>query len=155
MTARGIVVRGEGVGRKLGFPTANLSLSGPPPERGVYAVLGEGPALGRRAGVCNVGVRPTVGGTRLVVEAHFPGFSGDLYGTAVTLRFLGRLREERKFESLDALRRQIALDIEASSRYNSAVTDEFNADGNLLGRLVALALIIAFLWWLGRFLGRA
>ncbi len=158
MTLRGVVVRGDGLGRKLGFPTANIEAAQPPAERGVFAVEGEGPALGKRLGVCNIGVRPTVSGTKLVVEAHFPGFSGDLYGTRLTLTVLGRLRDERKFASLDELKAQIALDIEASYSYNALVTDassdKFNSDGNLLGRFVALACVVAFLVWLGRFLGR-
>lgn len=167
-TIAGKVVHGDGLGKKLGFPTANVEVSEPPRERGVFAVEAEGPALGgKRFGVCNIGVRPTVSGRKLVVEAHFLGFSGDLYGSVVTLKLLAKLRDERKFGSLDELKAQIALDIQASSSYNEVVTapapasassdassdgDHFNADHNLLGRLVALALIAGFLAWLGRFL---
>ena len=114
MLIAGIVVRGEGLGRKLGFPTANIETSDLLPERGVYAVCARGPALGERRGVCNVGTRPTVGGTRVVVEAHFPEFTGDLYGTRLELTFGKKLRGEVKFESLEALKAQIALDVEAA-----------------------------------------
>jgi len=110
---KGLVVRGEGLGRKLGFPTANIKpLAGRPPARGVYAVL----VLGRRfpagaLGACNVGVRPTVGGRRLVVEAHIPGFKGDLYGKRLKLIFLKRLRPEKRFPNLAALKAQMRRDV--------------------------------------------
>lgn len=101
-------MRGEGLGRKLGFPTANLAFEGLAPERGVWAVSveGFGPA------VCNVGMRPTVSQERrIVVEVHIPGYSGDLYGKKLNVDFLRRLREERKFQSVDELKAQIAADI--------------------------------------------
>mgnify|MGYP001568283087 CR=1 FL=1 len=104
----GVVVRGQGLGAKLGFPTANLAFSGQPPQRGVWAVevKGLGPA------VCNVGVRPTVAGeARLQVEVHILNFDGDLYGKTLKLVFLKRLRGEKKFASLEALKEQIARDV--------------------------------------------
>lgn len=108
---RGRVVRGEGMGRKLGFPTANLKLpSSARPPRGVWKVLVRGTMLGERLGACNVGVRPTLGGVRLVVEVHIPGFRGDLYGRTLTLKFLSRIRAERRFASLGALKAQIRAD---------------------------------------------
>jgi len=112
---RGEVVRGAGRGRTLGFPTANVrtdrSLGLPP---GVYVC--EVIAGARRyLAVVNAGVRPTFGETELAVEAHLLDFVGDLYDERVTLSFLRRLRDERKFPSVDALRAQIALDV-ASAR---------------------------------------
>ncbi|OIO09143.1 MAG: riboflavin biosynthesis protein RibF [Elusimicrobia bacterium CG1_02_63_36] len=113
----GTAARGRGLGRKLGFPTANLRLPAEvltPP--GVFLVrVAGGPLRGPRDAVCNVGLRPTVNrrGRRLVVEVHVPGFSGDLYGARLKLEFIRRLRGERKFASLEALKRQIGRDIQA------------------------------------------
>lgn len=111
-TLRGRVVRGEGLGRKLGFPTANVKLpASARPPRGVWRVLVKGSTVGERLGACNVGVRPTLGGVRLVVEVHIPGFKGSLYGRTLTLVFLSAIRAEKKFPSLSALRAQIARDV--------------------------------------------
>jgi riboflavin kinase/FMN adenylyltransferase len=120
---RGRVVRGEGMGRKLGFPTANLKL--PPssrPPRGVWKVLARGTTLGERVGACNVGVRPTLGGVRLVVEVHIPGFRGDLYGRTLTLDFVSKIRPERRFASLGALKAQIRKDVSSLTRKPSRAT---------------------------------
>lgn len=110
---RGRVVRGEKVGRRLGFPTANVRTRQKAP-RGVWRVLVKGTTVGERLGACNVGVRPTLGGLKLVVEVHIPGFTGDLYGRTLTLSFLKRIRAERKFPSLAALKAQIARDVRAT-----------------------------------------
>lgn len=109
-TLRGRVVHGDGMGRKLGFPTANIKTTSRPP-RGVWRVMVRGTTIGVRAAVCNVGVRPTLGGKRLVVEVHIPGFRGDLYGRTLSVRFVSALRAEKKFPSLDALKAQIARDV--------------------------------------------
>lgn len=109
---RGRVVRGDGMGRKLGFPTANIKLPrAARPPRGVWRVLVKGSTVGERLGACNVGVRPTLGGVRLVVEVHIPGFKGDLYGRTLTLRFLNAIRAEKKFPTLAALKAQIRRDV--------------------------------------------
>lgn len=111
-TVRGRVVKGEKVGRKLGFPTANIKpAAGSRPPRGVWRVKVTGTTIGERLAVCNVGVRPTLGGTRLVVEVHIPGFKGDLYGKTLTVEFLSSIRAEKKFPSLDALKAQIKRDV--------------------------------------------
>lgn len=107
----GVVVRGDGLGRKLGFPTANLDWQGDPPAPGVYEVLVEG--LGRA--VCNVGKRPTVGGKDLRVEVHIPGYSGDLYGKKLKVEFVRLIRGEKKFASLEELTAQIKRDLEGLS----------------------------------------
>ena len=105
-------MRGDGLGARLGFPTANVAFEVPPPGRGVFVVDVEGPGLERRLGVCNVGVRPTVSGERkLTVEVHIPGWSGDLYGKRLSLNFVRKLRDEVKFASLDELKAQIARDV--------------------------------------------
>ncbi len=115
--AYGVVVEGDKMGRRLGFPTANLAvhpLKVLPP--GVFAVEAEG-AFGRYKGVANVGTRPTLGGEERRLEVHLLGFVGELYGEEARVRFLKRLREERRFPSLEALKEQIARDVEAARAY--------------------------------------
>ncbi|GAA6737005.1 riboflavin biosynthesis protein RibF [Thermus oshimai] len=116
-SAYGVVVEGDRLGQKLGFPTANLAvhpLKVLPP--GVYAVEAEGP-FGRRKGVANVGTRPTLEGKERRLEVHLLGFMGALYGAELKVVFLKRLREERRFESLEALKEQIAKDIQAARAF--------------------------------------
>lgn len=72
---------------------------------------GQGRGRGEKIGACNVGVRPTLGGARLVVEVHIPGFRGNLYGRTLALTFLSRIRAERRFPSLAALKAQILKDV--------------------------------------------
>lgn len=123
ITVRGRVVRGERVGRKLGFPTANIKTpSSARPPRGVWRVLVKGTTVGERIGACNVGVRPTLGGVRLVVEVHIPGFRGDLYGRTLSLSFLSRIRAERRFPSLGALKAQIRKDVASLTRKRASAT---------------------------------
>src|SRR5207249_11069180 len=111
---RGEVVRGAGRGRTLGFPTANVKTERPLGlPVGVY-VCQMGVHAVRYQAVVNVGVRPTFGENELAVEAHVLAFVGDLYNERVTLTFLRRLRDDRKFPSVDALREQIALDVAAA-----------------------------------------
>jgi riboflavin kinase/FMN adenylyltransferase len=120
---RGRVVRGERVGRKLGFPTANIKVSpAARPPRGVWKVLVKGTTVGERIGACNVGVRPTLGGVRLVVEVHIPGFRGDLYGRTLSLRFLSKIRAERRFPSLGALKAQIRKDVASLTGKRASAT---------------------------------
>jgi len=112
---RGEVVRGAGRGKSLGFPTANVKPDRPlalPP--GVYACHVVVDSTRYRA-VTNIGVRPTFGETTLALETHLLEFSGDLYGSRITIQFLRRLRDERKFADHEALRSQIALDVKAAS----------------------------------------
>jgi riboflavin kinase/FMN adenylyltransferase len=107
----GTVVRGDGRGRGIGFPTANLCTDNELiPPHGVYATTASVGGV-TRASVTNIGVRPTVdtaGAT--VVETHVFDFVGDLYGESVRVSFVQRLREERKFASVELLRAQIAAD---------------------------------------------
>jgi FAD synthase len=150
MTLSGVVVRGDGIGAKLGFPTANLSYEGPPPERGVWEVEVEG--LGRA--VCNVGVRPTVTGAgKVVVEVHIPGWSGDLYGKTLKVAFSRKLRDEKKFASVDELKAQIARDVGALNLVDYAPMDKLNEDNNLLGRVGAIVVMIAVVWGVARVTG--
>lgn len=119
-----IVIRGDRLGHKIGFPTANLDATGRAlPPNGVYAVraevIGGGDPSSYR-GVMNIGVRPTVNEPhpQRRVEVHLMDFSGELYGQEIGLTFVEKLRDERKFQSLDALREQIGRDIrEAQTRF--------------------------------------
>ena len=108
----GVVVAGNRMGRTIGFPTANMQLYEPlklVPGNGVYAVEVE--VTGRRfKGMCNVGLRPTVGGTVRTIETHILDFDEDIYGLPLRLRFVRRIRDERKFPSLEALRAQLLQD---------------------------------------------
>ena len=111
----GVVVAGNRMGRTIGFPTANMQLYEPlklVPGDGVYAVEAE--VLGGvYRGMCNIGLRPTVGGAARTIETHILDFDEDIYGLPLRLRFLRRIRDERKFDSLEALREQLVLDREA------------------------------------------
>ena len=113
----GKVVRGEGRGRQLGFPTANLAVwpKRMMPAAGVYACFAE---VGGEAypAVVNIGVRPTFENQPVAprLEAHLLRFSGDLYGQEIVVTFLARLREERRFPSPEALVEQIRRDIAAA-----------------------------------------
>lgn len=109
----GVVVRGAGRGRRLGFPTANIQLMPQAlPPQGVYAVLLESrTGRGRWEGVMNFGVRPTFGQGPLVCEVHLLKFSGRLLGRSVAVSLIGRLRGERCFPSPEALRRQVRRDV--------------------------------------------
>lgn len=113
-TVVGRVVPGKRMGASLGFPTANVCpcYRALLPADGVYAVEVEMPEGGVRRAVANVGRQPTVASDApRRLEVHIPGFQGDLYGSRLAVRFLRRLRPEKKFESTELLRRQIALDI--------------------------------------------
>ncbi|NER81471.1 MAG: bifunctional riboflavin kinase/FAD synthetase [Leptolyngbya sp. SIO1D8] len=116
----GGVVQGQQLGRKLGFPTANLRV---PPEKflprtGVYSVLVygvPGQALYQGLpGVMNLGVRPTVNGQTQTVEVHLLNWHGDLYDHTLTVALKGFLRPEQRFESLDHLKAQIQADCDAA-----------------------------------------
>jgi riboflavin kinase/FMN adenylyltransferase len=109
----GTVIQGDQVGRSLGFPTANLDVTGLlVPPSGVYAAASQLGSTRYRAAV-NIGHRPTVHSSdpQLHVEAHLLDFEGDIYGQVLELVFLEKLRDERKFPSPAALREQIAADI--------------------------------------------
>ena len=109
----GVVVGGQKLGRELGYPTANLALISRQvvPADGIYAVrdiLDDGRVLG---GACSIGNRPTVEGAGYSVETYLLDFSEDIYGREMELRFVERLRGEEKYDSLDALKAQMALDV--------------------------------------------
>ncbi|MEQ9500846.1 MAG: bifunctional riboflavin kinase/FAD synthetase [Deltaproteobacteria bacterium] len=110
----GTVVEGDKRGRTIGFPTANLNPDSELlPANGVYAtrVRLEGKL---HDAVTNVGVRPTFDGTRPTVETFLLDWSGDLYGRRIEVDFVARLRDERRFDGIDALKAQLARDVDAA-----------------------------------------
>jgi len=115
---RGVVEQGDQRGRTLSFPTANLALDDIlAPKFGVYAVkveIMDGPHRGTVPGVANLGLRPTFEKTVPILEAHLFDFDGDLYGTEIAVALVDFIRDERKFDGLEALTRQIAADVETA-----------------------------------------
>jgi riboflavin kinase / FMN adenylyltransferase len=107
----GRVVPGRRLGRTLGFPTANLQLMRrKSPVWGILAVWVRGIAARPLPGVASLGTRPTVNGVEPLLEVHVFDFSGDLYGRSIEVEFVAKLRDEVKFDSLDALVVQMKLD---------------------------------------------
>ena len=137
-TVSGIVEHGNAIGATLGFPTANIRLSSAKqlPACGVYAVevhlqaqRSSSSAIFERSdlqgvprrstpykGVANIGTNPTVGNDHLSLEVHLLGFQGDLYDKTLTISFYSFLREEKKFDSLEELKKQITEDIREAIR---------------------------------------
>lgn len=108
----GVVIGGNRLGRKLGFPTANIAINDNlAVDNGVYCsrVYVEGEAY---VAMTNVGVRPSVDGSKRLLETHLFGFEGLLYGLTLRVELLEKIRDERKFSSVDELREQIAKDSE-------------------------------------------
>ena len=105
-------MEGRKLGRQLGFPTANVERGEEqfPPD-GVWAVRARAATLSLQ-GVANLGVRPTVGGEERLLEVHLFDFSDDLYGVTLEVEFVGYLRPEQKFGSLEDLKAQIRRDAE-------------------------------------------
>jgi riboflavin kinase/FMN adenylyltransferase len=110
-TITGKVVRGAQLGRKLGFPTANLRLGGKTPALGgIFATRVHGVADYPMPSVSSLGMRPTVNGTERLLEAHLFDFDGDLYGRRIEVEFVAKLRDELRFDNLDALTAQMHRD---------------------------------------------
>ena len=109
----GKVVYGSQLGRTIGVPTANVELHRyRAPLSGVYVVEGEGAAHAPVFGVANVGFRPTIGDLiKAILEVHLLDFNDDIYGKTIRVRFLHKLREEQKFDSIDILTSSIKADI--------------------------------------------
>jgi riboflavin kinase/FMN adenylyltransferase len=107
----GHVAHGRELGRTLGFPTANLHLMRrKSPTWGISAVQVHGIAAGPLGGVASLGTRPTVNGSEPLLEAHVFDFAGDLYGRLIEVEFVAKLRDEVKFDSLDAMVAQMNVD---------------------------------------------
>ncbi len=117
----GTIVHGEGRGGAVLVPTANLAPENDfLPARGVYITRTRRAAHDTVPGLTNIGLRPTFGDHRLVVETFLPGFSGDLYGERIELELVRRLREERKFDSPQDLMAQIKRDLEQFEAWRRA-----------------------------------
>lgn len=113
----GDIVKGQGLGRKLKFPTVNLEVNEDYkliPRKGVYAVRTAINGM-KVSGMMNIGFRPTVGGSGRTIEVHLLDYEGDLYGARLQVDVLARLRDEVKFESVDDLSEQLRKD-EANTR---------------------------------------
>ena len=116
LSISGRVVRGQALGRQLGWPTANLRFGHqPPPMRGIFNVLVHGLADQPWPGVASLGTRPTVNGVETLLETYLLDFSGDIYGRTISVELLEWQRPETDFRGLDALSEQIAADV-ASAR---------------------------------------
>ncbi|MFI3332306.1 MAG: riboflavin kinase [Rikenellaceae bacterium] len=113
MVIKGEVIRGLSLGRKLGFPTANIALGDQfDIENGVYlsSVVLDGKKYNA---ISNIGVKPTIGEVvARGLECHIIDFAGDLYGESIEVELLEKMRDEMRFESVEALKRQVELDIE-------------------------------------------
>lgn len=112
----GTIAKGKGLGRQLGFPTANLLISEAYkliPKKGAYAI--QSTINGKRVqGMMNIGTNPTVGGTEQSIEVHYFNLAQDLYGKKMQVEILHHLRDEQKFDSVEALKGQLAKDREKS-----------------------------------------
>ncbi|SNR27260.1 riboflavin kinase / FMN adenylyltransferase [Maribacter sedimenticola] len=112
----GTISKGKGIGRQLGFPTANLTIAENYkliPKNGAYTV--KSTLMGKTVyGMMNIGYNPTVNGTSKSIEINFFDFNADLYDKKIQVDILARLRDEHKFESVDALKLQLAKDKERS-----------------------------------------
>jgi len=113
----GEVVKGDQLGRQLGFPTANVATGNLqlPPD-GVWSVRATDASGRQWDGVANLGVRPTVGGNQRLLEVHLLGFSGEIYGDTLEVLFHQHLRPEMKFPTLEALKERIASDVQAARK---------------------------------------
>jgi len=107
----GKVVRGQQLGRKLGYPTANLRLGGKTPALGgIFATRVHGAGMAAWPSVASLGTRPTIDGTERLLEAHLFDFDGDLYGQRIEVEFVAKLRDELRFGDMDALTTQMHRD---------------------------------------------
>jgi len=115
----GFIVRGNQIGRTIGYPTANLRILNEEkliPANGVYAVRVHGNCFGEKVydGMMNIGIRPTVDGQKKVIEVHIFNFDADIYENTITVSVFEFIRGEEKFSGLDALKNQLALDKQTS-----------------------------------------
>ncbi len=114
----GKVITGDQRGRTLGFPTANIAMHRKKnPIKGVYIVYVAGLGKTLLPAVANIGVRPTVDGNQPLLEVHLLDYESNFYGAKITVIFLAKIRDEKKFETIEALRAQIAGDVMMARHY--------------------------------------
>jgi riboflavin kinase / FMN adenylyltransferase len=118
----GLVIEGNKLGRTIGFPTANLQVQNEDkliPSDGVYAVsiVSNDWADGKKYGMMNIGMRPTVNGTSRTIEVNIFDFDKDIYGKSITISFIQHLRDEIKFDGIESLKAQLTKDKEEASKY--------------------------------------
>jgi len=115
----GEIIKGKGIGRKMNFPTVNLDIAEDYkliPKKGVYIVKANFDTC-TNFGIMNIGFRPTVGGSGQTIEIHLLDFNGDLYGKKMQVEVLKRLRDEKKFESVEELALQISKDEKVARKW--------------------------------------
>lgn len=121
----GRVVRGRQLGRTLGYPTANLRVAGRvPPVSGIFATRVHGVGAAPWASVSSLGTRPTVDGVEPLLEAHLFDFDGDLYGREIEVEFIDFIRPDRRFDTIEALKEQMARDCDKSRQILTAVATD-------------------------------
>jgi riboflavin kinase / FMN adenylyltransferase len=128
------VVEGNKIGRTLGYPTANLQLEDQDetvPGQGVYTAM---VSLGDKwyESMVNIGIRPTLDLYHVTIEAHLFGFHGDIYGEAITIHFLERIRDEMRFSSLSELKKQLDTDRVKSQKALARLLPELEKRGGEL-----------------------
>ena len=117
---RGVVSRGNQVGRTIGFPTANIAIEPCPSESfGVYVCLLKLDDGAIHEGVANVGIKPTIGHDVPLLEAHIFDFSSDIYGSEICVKLVKHLRAERRFGSVRELGSQLSLDCEDAKKVHA------------------------------------
>ena len=126
----GTVVAGEHIGRTIGFPTANIRPNDSSkliPANGVYAVdvWSESEGITRRRAMLNIGTRPTFDGKATTIEVHIPDFKGNLYGKTLTISFISKIREERRFDSPEALVEQLNKDLDIIIKHRGTEVQRF------------------------------
>ncbi len=109
MIITGEVIHGAQLGRKMGFPTANIDAREINIDNGVYFSLTEIDGVQYKA-MSNVGYRPSVDGHTRLLETHIFGFSGDLYGKTISVNLVKKIRDERRFATIEALKQQLETD---------------------------------------------
>ncbi len=125
---KGCVVKGEGRGKTLGFPTANISTTYFLPKDGVYACFVKIDSIGLFKGVCNVGPKPTFGFSGRVLEVFILGFEGNIYLKSVEVFFVQKIRDVFKFQSPNDLKERIMKDVQISQEILSKLETTFMYD---------------------------
>ncbi|MFZ8803232.1 MAG: riboflavin biosynthesis protein RibF [Candidatus Calescibacterium sp.] len=127
-SVKGCVVKGEGRGKTLGFPTANISTTYFLPQDGVYACFVKIDSIGLFKGVCNVGPKPTFGSSGRFLEVFILGFEGNIYLKSAEVFFVQKIRDVFKFQSVNDLKERIMKDVQISQEILSKIETTFMYD---------------------------